>query len=1074
MFFRRVFNGNSKKDNNSNVVSAPPNGRFGTATANDLSNKLPRRTLSDEKQQKGLSVLQLTPLWEHIIRTGTLPEGLNLTELYGEFYERLHDPEWQVRQHALRVLIDVLAVMSYKSDLYIRRLLPPLVENLGHSAPAVRKGALDALRVYLMETRTPETVVLEIIDLGLEQKSANDHFTGRLAVGVMLALPSLIQQTLSSSKRNYIIKHSLHALSSKMIQVTYQDVALKSLLKIREMIGHREFNELMPYKARKDFDLLCTVYGIPSSPANSRDSGIDVNAAPSSNDSRNSFKYVRNEFQSRTEINNEFVNNQWQTNRLPSNQNYNVNISDVMDEHEENRNPWKRNGNPYGKTQVFRNVEKIPTFVKTTKIDGVQCAENAPSDLSTSMEKKDSVESTESSTNSSSLISHGQPQLFAANHKPRAIKAVDHQNQSVSEVQYFWKFSASNDIVDAPPIFASETKPFAEKGFPKRSASSMSLRSKSATPTASPRKSISASPSRDGLCRSASDSECPEADINIAVAKCFRPKESQTINPNDKVIMETEIQLSEDTAVTMRILESQVSHDTVTESEEELSARPLQRSNSIMRVMSDSEMDIEEPIETEDATPRTPRRVRFGGEIVKMRTPDSDAHTHSDVDDGTRIMPVNPTISEPLSPNNVNDIGGNGNAFERNEPKISEINLVRLESLEKVNKTEIKMGKNDTFDKSEEIVNLTTAQNAVELPKVLSIDKPNNQLIETLHIDIPNDNTKPVQFVRPKTAVSPNRRKSLMRHSPVASESTFSTPRDETVATKQPTPAPQPVNHQIAEPIKTVPQTNVEQVKTTSVDGAISRQQTIVLDRPQNETKLDQSNTILRKTPEIPKLDLSLPEPTIKTPEKPKSPKTERRKPPIPSKQPPEKQKPDTSKPERRPQSSSTSPGKRPRRSGINYADGMLSPNPIHHEVQVLHNLMGSPAASPKSRRKNSTASIAESETQTEYPLEKSPNYNFNTFNHQHFGPSENSRIRDTVQTQTSYELPVKRYGSEPAVVQARNFNRDYAQNFNTDGLLREIEKPSQEQTTKPNPPKRWEELGIVDNNTLADLRSGV
>ncbi|KAJ6633530.1 hypothetical protein Bhyg_15976, partial [Pseudolycoriella hygida] len=216
------------------------------------------------KLNEGFSVLQLTPLWEHIIRTKSLPSNINEKEMFSEFLERLYDPEWQVRQHALKVLVDVLIIMSQRADPYFSPLIKPLVENLGHAAPAVQKGALDCLKVYMSETGMPETVLLEIIGVGMEQKLMNSALFGRQCIAVMLSLPSLIQtQLLNKVKRNFIIKAAIDALTVKMAQVTYQETALKVLLRIRQMIGSREFAEHIAHGDHREFELLCNVYGLP-------------------------------------------------------------------------------------------------------------------------------------------------------------------------------------------------------------------------------------------------------------------------------------------------------------------------------------------------------------------------------------------------------------------------------------------------------------------------------------------------------------------------------------------------------------------------------------------------------------------------------------------------------------------------------------------------------------------------------------------------------------------------------------------------------------------------------------------
>lgn len=264
MFFRRVFsrkessisaNGGRIANDNEIVLKSP-------------SHRIQRKTSFDEK--RGLTVLQLTPLWEHIIRTKALPLNINEEDMFGEFLERLYDPEWQVRQHALRVLVDVLIVMGPRADQHFAPLVKPLVENLGHAAPAIRKGALDALKVYMSETAMPETILLEIIDVGLEQRGIDESLFGRLCVGVMLSLPSIIQTTMHTAKRSFILKTTINALTTKMVQVTYQEVALKVLLKIRESIGSREFSEYIDHAAYREFELLCNVYGLTRLSSNHR------------------------------------------------------------------------------------------------------------------------------------------------------------------------------------------------------------------------------------------------------------------------------------------------------------------------------------------------------------------------------------------------------------------------------------------------------------------------------------------------------------------------------------------------------------------------------------------------------------------------------------------------------------------------------------------------------------------------------------------------------------------------------------------------------------------------------------
>ncbi|XP_035916490.1 uncharacterized protein LOC118514071 [Anopheles stephensi] len=281
MFFRRVFAKNGTSSSSSGNSATSSTGNTGMHAVHSLgmssggggvpteSPARYRRALNVEDNHRVLSVLQLTPLWEYIIRNNELPVGLNMNELFREFLERLHDPEFQVRQHALRVLIDVIIVLRDETDIYFAPLLPPIIDNLGHPSPAVRKGALDVLKVYIAQTKLPETVMLEIMNYGMD-RNPKDPLSSRYIVGVMLALPSLIQPAILTAKRTFILRAVINALGGKMVQITYQEIALKILLKIKNTIGSREFYECISVAYRRDFDLLCNVYGLPNPPKSPR------------------------------------------------------------------------------------------------------------------------------------------------------------------------------------------------------------------------------------------------------------------------------------------------------------------------------------------------------------------------------------------------------------------------------------------------------------------------------------------------------------------------------------------------------------------------------------------------------------------------------------------------------------------------------------------------------------------------------------------------------------------------------------------------------------------------------------
>lgn len=103
---------------------------------------------------------------------------------------------------------------------------------------------------------------------------------------------------------------------------------------------------------------------------------------------------------------------------------------------------------------------------------------------------------------------------------------------------------------------------------------------------------------------------------------------SNIIDDHGKVIMETEIKLSKDTAVMMRIFETPAESFENEDVEFELDIDGLDEDTqkevnvNIIKPVGDGE---EEDASDNDSL-RTPKRVTFGGEVVKMRTPDSDTN----------------------------------------------------------------------------------------------------------------------------------------------------------------------------------------------------------------------------------------------------------------------------------------------------------------------------------------------------------------------------------------------------------------------------------------------------------------
>ncbi|XP_012535111.1 uncharacterized protein LOC105835962 isoform X2 [Monomorium pharaonis] len=226
----------------------------------------PRRRMTSAPSPSGPAI-QLTPLWEHVVRTRRFPSEVDTQATFVEISERLRDPEWEVRQHALRVLIDVLPTLNVDVvDKIMQPVVPELINNLGHPAPAVRKGALDTLRVYLVHSPNRESMVKNILHDGLNRPDAHNPFQTNVTTGVILSAPLLLfPSTNSPPPTKQVLKEATVAFASRLVQVPHQEAVLKSLMKIRDAVGEEEFDGyLVDYddKFKKNVDVLSKIYNI--------------------------------------------------------------------------------------------------------------------------------------------------------------------------------------------------------------------------------------------------------------------------------------------------------------------------------------------------------------------------------------------------------------------------------------------------------------------------------------------------------------------------------------------------------------------------------------------------------------------------------------------------------------------------------------------------------------------------------------------------------------------------------------------------------------------------------------------
>lgn len=109
----------------------------------------------------------------------------------------------------------------------------------------------------------------QILHDGLNRPDAHNPFQTNVTTGVILSAPLLLfPSTNSPPPTTKILKDATIAFASRLVQVPHQEAVLKSLMKIRDMVGEEEFNSyLVDYddKLKKNIDVLSKIYNIKPS-----------------------------------------------------------------------------------------------------------------------------------------------------------------------------------------------------------------------------------------------------------------------------------------------------------------------------------------------------------------------------------------------------------------------------------------------------------------------------------------------------------------------------------------------------------------------------------------------------------------------------------------------------------------------------------------------------------------------------------------------------------------------------------------------------------------------------------------
>lgn len=470
-------------------------------------------TTPQKRPNSSGKILELTPLWEQVLRYNRLPQNVEKVKIFAELAMRLSDPEWEVRQHALRVLVDLIPVIPDSNNdldaLMIPVVLTEVTYNLGHPAPAVRKSALDVLSVYVKHSSDPEFVLRSVVSQGLESPAANSNLT----MSVLVCVPSLLQDLHETlTKRDQTISHQslvqvVTALSKKLVQNAFQQQAIDAMVRLRQLVGENRFDHFLESyypEIKRDFYVLCKVYEI----RNSSNSGVAE------------------------------IDGHQGGNKLDANDNEDDN--------------WSDNG------PSLHHSSNVTSSTSTTERSRFEVS-------------KEEIEKLQSN---SKLYTRIETESLD-DKKEHDVEEPEDYAQTDSDVSLQNDSTGTDDQSDKESIAAIKRR---------------------------------------------------EID-NAFGEKTALIKDDDSIDKG-RVVMETEIKFASDTAITMTILEEKEPKGNLKKSSESF---PDELNVKGERYLNDFVMHIDDG---ESGEKRTPRRVRFGGEVVKLRTPDSDVtiEIHEEVD----------------------------------------------------------------------------------------------------------------------------------------------------------------------------------------------------------------------------------------------------------------------------------------------------------------------------------------------------------------------------------------------------------------------------------------------------------
>ncbi|KAK6621261.1 hypothetical protein RUM43_011567 [Polyplax serrata] len=233
--------------------------------------KTPIRTPQPGSSAKSL---QLTPIWEEVIKNGRLPLEINQDQIFQEISIRLEDLEWPVRQHAFRVLSDIIPILPkdcLDERMIQNDILNKLVINLGHPAPGIRKVASETVQKYLRRTGQTEKMLEALIQYGVKEVNLINNDKARIlgdniTLGTIVSLPDILRPFVLPENGGYCLTQALlvkiiQTLSTQVRNPNYREECLESFRKIRDLVGQERFRKGLEITPDKDFILSLMFFG---------------------------------------------------------------------------------------------------------------------------------------------------------------------------------------------------------------------------------------------------------------------------------------------------------------------------------------------------------------------------------------------------------------------------------------------------------------------------------------------------------------------------------------------------------------------------------------------------------------------------------------------------------------------------------------------------------------------------------------------------------------------------------------------------------------------------------------------